>query len=382
MKECKPRLAAALVGDIIRDPAAYTKYGYFFAALAEQYPLVEVYDASLQGIHRYWNALQAFHPDRQQWRESFYKNVAAFRLRSRLASEHFLARQQEIDLIVQVGVLFDARWQSLPLPSLIYTDYTAHLAAQRPSSGRSPFSAAQRQQWLTLERRAFARASHICTRSELVRGSIIKEYGIAPEKVTAVGGGVNFPHFPQPVQHRETARPTVLFVGKEFYRKGGDVLLEAFALVRQQVPGARLKMLTAVNIPNVFPREGVEVIRPTWDRQTIAALYQTADVFVLPSRLETWGDVLLEAMSYGLPCVGVTGQAMEEIIDHEISGLIVPAEDVAALAHSLVRLLKETSLRCQLGQQARLKAEKHYQWPKVVQRLGDCLQQVVDCDGH
>ncbi|MFO7680221.1 MAG: hypothetical protein R6X34_09235, partial [Chloroflexota bacterium] len=232
MNVCKPRIAGALVGDVHRDPAAQIKYGFFFAALAEHFPLVEVYDASLRGVHRYLNALQAFHPDQQRWRERFYKNANAFHQRSRLASAHFQTMHEEIDLIVQVGVLFDARWPTTRLPSLIYTDYTAHLAAQRPSAGRSPFSAAQRQEWLALERTAFARASHICTRSELVRTSIIQDYGMAPEKVTAVGGGVNFAKLPQPVRRRETDTPTVLFIGKEFYRKGGDVLLEAFALAR------------------------------------------------------------------------------------------------------------------------------------------------------
>lgn len=382
MNTCKPRIAGALVGDVYLDPAAQIKYGFFFAALAEHFPLVEIYDASLQGIHRYLNALQTFHPDRQRWRESFYKNVTAFRWRSRLASTHFQAMNGQVDLIVQVGVLFDARWQTGSPPSLIYTDYTAHLAAQRPSAGRSPFSGIQRQEWLALERAAFARASHICTRSELVRVSIIEEYGVAPEKVTAVGSGVNFAGLPQPVQHRETATPTVLFIGKEFYRKGGDLLLKAFAQARQEVPGARLKMVTAVPIPSAFPDTGVESIQATWNRQTIAALYRSADLFVLPARLETWGDVLLEAMSYGLPCIGVTGQAMEEIVDHESTGLIVPAEDVAALAQSLVRLLTDARLRGRMGQQARLKVEENYQWPDVVQRVGDCIQQIMEYDGH
>ncbi|HRQ40144.1 MAG TPA: glycosyltransferase family 4 protein [Chloroflexota bacterium] len=382
MNACKPRIVGALVGDVHHDPAAQIKYGFFFAALAEHFPLVEIFDVGLYGIHRYLNALQTFHPDRQRWRENFYKNLTAFRWRSRLASSYFQSVHKEIDLIVQVGVLFDARWQTGSLPSLIYTDYTAHLAAQRPSAGRSPFSAAQRQEWLALERAAFARASHICTRSELVRDSIIQEYGMAPEKVTAVGGGVNFVRLPQLVQRWETSTPTILFIGKEFHRKGGDLLLEAFAQARQEVPGARLKMVTAVPIPSAIPDTGVEVIRATWDRQTIAALYRSADLFVLPSRLETWGDVLLEAMSYGLPCIGVTGQAMEEIIDHESTGLIVPAEDVAMLAQSLVRLLKDAGLRRRMGRQARLKVEANFQWSDVVQRLGDCIQQIMEHDGQ
>jgi glycosyltransferase involved in cell wall biosynthesis len=245
MKERKPRMAGVLVGDIYKDPGARIKYGAFFDVLAERLPLVEVYDATLSGWSRYWNALLTFSPNSDRWRERFYKNVPAFRLRSLQAHKHFQRCAAHIDLLVQVGVLLNARWQESALPSVIYTDYTAHLAAQFPAAGRSPFSPPQRQAWMALEREALVQASHICTRSALVRDSIIYDYGIAPERVTVIGGGINFAQLPAPVEHREKARPTALFIGKELYRKGGDVLLLAFAQARKVVPGARLLLLTS-----------------------------------------------------------------------------------------------------------------------------------------
>src|SRR5690606_10222007 len=127
-----------------------------------------------------WNALLTFTPSAQRWRERFYKNVRAFHLRS-LQTHAYLQRHTEpIDLILQVGVLLNARWQGMAPPTVIYTDYTAQLAAQIPAAGRSPFSRQERQAWLALECEAFAQASHICTRSGLVRDSIVHEYGIAP----------------------------------------------------------------------------------------------------------------------------------------------------------------------------------------------------------
>ena len=374
MNEHRLRIAGALVGDLKHDPNAKVKYGHFFAALEEYFSLVEIFDANLNGVQRILNALRTIHPDQQRWRERFYKNVPAFRQRSQRASRHFEVLDGQIDMIVQVGVLFDARWHRQVPPSVIYVDYTAHLAAQRPSAGRSPFSHHQRQEWLSLERNTFLKASHICTRSEMVRQSIIQDYGLAPEKITTIGGGVNLASLPPPVTPRTTDTPTVLFIGKELYRKGGDVLLEAFARARQAVPGAKLKMLTVGSVPDHIPDSGIEIIPPTWDREVITSLYSSADLFVLPSRLETWGDVLLEAMSFGLPCIGVTGQAMEEIIEHESSGLLVPAEDVAGLSASLVRLLTDSELRHRMGRQARQKAEEYYTWPVVAERLSRCLK--------
>jgi glycosyltransferase involved in cell wall biosynthesis len=209
----------------------------------------------------------------------------------------------------------------------------------------------------------------------LVRHSILTEYGIEPKKVTVVGGGVNFPKLPElKRQDEKDNAPTVLFIGKEFYRKGGDLLLRAFAQARAWAPEARLLLLTQDTINGNLPLEGVEVIKPTWDRAFIASLYRQADLFVLPSRLETWGDVLLEAMAYELPCIGVAGEAMEEIIQDGRNGLIVPPNNVEALANALIRLLNDARLRYEWGQAARQCVEKKYTWDRVAERVAPIIE--------
>lgn len=374
MSKHTPRVVGALVGDIVHEPEAYTKYRLLFEAVRRHFPVVGVYDATLRGVARMINALRVVHPDRQRWRERFYKNVPAFQIRSQQTAAYLQSLQGQADIVLQVGVLFDARWDEALLPSVIYTDYTAHLSARKPAAGRSPFTPRQLEQWITLERRAFERATYICTRSELVRDSVITDYGIPPEQVVAIGGGVNFATLPEPMPGANNKRPTVLFIGKDFYRKGGDLLLHAFALTRSQIPEAQLLLLTGDTIPKDLPLEGVELIQPDWDRALIETLYQRADLLVLPSRLETWGDVLLEAMAYTLPCIGVAGEAMEEIIENGVTGLIVPPEDVEALATALSRLLGNVQLRCQLGLAARQRIEQTYTWTHVGERLAPVIK--------
>ena len=369
MTEQTPRVVGALVGDIVHEPEAHTKYQYLFEAVKQHFPVVGVHDATLRGVARLINALQVIHPDWQRWRERFYKNVSAFQIRSQRAAAYLESLQGQADVVLQVGVLFDARWNEDSLPSVIYTDYTACLSAQKPEAGRSPFTPRQLKQWVDLEGQAFKRATHICTRSELVRNSVINDYGIAPEQVTAIGGGVNFAALPKPTLGEKNGTPTALFIGKDFYRKGGDLLLRAFARVRSQLPQAQLLLLTGDAIPKNLPLDGVELIQPDWDRTVIEALYRRADLFVLPSRLETWGDVLLEAMAYNLPCIGVAGESMEEIIENGVTGLIVPPEDIEGLAAALNRLLTNTQLRCEFGLTARKRIEQNYTWDHVAERL-------------
>lgn len=363
------------MGDITREPDAYIKYGYLLKAVNQIFPLVGSVNAKLQGLPRLVNALLTIHPNQKQWRARFYHNEFAFRARSRRVATYLKSMDNQIDVILQIGGMFDANWNGLAkTPNIIYTDYTAHLSAQKPEAGRSPFISQQQKRWITLERQALARATHVCTRSKFVRDSIITDYNIPPERVTAIGGGINFVALPELTLPKSNDKPLALFIGRDFYRKGGDILLRAFALVRSQIPEARLLVSTKDPIPSDLPLEGVELVDSEWNQATIEALYRQANVFVLPSRLETWGDVLLEAMSYGLPCIGVSSEAMPEIIENEVTGLIVPPENIEALAAALIRLFTNTQLCHQWGQAARQRVEQLYTWDRVVERLSPFIE--------
>lgn len=371
----KLRVVSALVGDLQREAFAQVKYGDLFDRLAQEVDLLAVHDATLRGARRWLNLAQTFHPNKARWKERFYKNLPAFHLRSRQAREFLKGWEGKVDFCLQLGVMFDSDG---PVPIVIYTDYTAALSAERQEAGRSPFTPDQRRRWLALERGAFEHAHHICTRSERVRRSVIDDYGIAPGKVTAVGGGVNFATLPDVPDRSGRDTCTILFIGKEFARKGGDLLLEAFARLRQEHLRATrlnlcLKMVTAGRVPDGLPLDGVEVIPPTWDRSAIARLYTEADLFVLPSRLETWGDVLLEAMAYGLPCVSVRGQAMEEIITGGETGRLAEPEDAASLAQEMAVYIDAPAARTEDGQRARRVVEERFTWAVVAKRLAQVM---------
>lgn len=373
-----PRMIGTLKGDIDKVASDRIKYGLMFQTLADIVELVEVYDTSLGGIQRVMNAVRSFHPSLHRWRQRFYKNIPAFVARSKTTASYLQARQSAFDIIFQVGVLYDARWNDSGPPSIIYTDYTAHLSRQKQDSGRSPFTDAQVQRWLALEQRAFQHADHICTRAAYVRDSVIQDYGIPADKVTAIGGGVEFaelPSLPQKQHQDDSTKPVnVLFIGKDFYRKGGDILLQAWT--RANLTNAHLRMVTA-NPPDLqLTTQTVEVLPPTWDRDKIAQYFRDADIFVLPSRLETWGDVLLEAMAYEVPCIGVSGEAMEEIISDGETGLIVPPQDVEALAHALAHLAHDLELRQKWGRAGRRRLEQQFTWAVVMQKLRPIIDNV------
>lgn len=371
------RLVGLLAGDILNDPTTRIKYGLFFDALARHYDLVGTHDASLRGVARLWNAVQVFHPSPRIWRKRYWQNVPAFRSRSQLAARYLHESAKSADVAIQMNALFDANWgKQRSLPTVIYTDYTAYLSSLRPEAGRSPFTPDQLKKWLELERQTYKKAAHIFTRAQFVRRSVIEFYNIAPERVTAVGGGVNFERWPEANSQAAQADPVVLFIGRDFYRKGGDLLLDAFARARQNYPTAKLIFLTRDPIPESFPLEGVEVLYTGWDRNMVSECFRRANIFVLPSRLETWGDVLLEAMAYGIACISVDAEPMTEIVQDGETGLLVQPESAEALSEGLVKLFKDIDLRNKLGTTSREFVQNNYSWDHVVQKMAPKIQEI------
>ena len=94
--------------------------------------------------------------------------------------------------------------------------------------------------------------------------------------------------------------------------------------------------------------------------EDVVKAYQESSIFVLSSRFEGFGMVLIEAMACGLPVVSFDCPAgPDEIITDGVDGLLVPSGDVHALAEKLMVLMSDENLRRRLGQQARQTAQRY-----------------------
>jgi len=79
-------------------------------------------------------------------------------------------------------------------------------------------------------------------------------------------------------------------------------------------------------------------------------------------------------MAFALPCIGVSGQAMEDIIVDDETGLIAPSQDTHALGSLLARLLADAPLRRRMGHAARARVEAEFTWDRVAERLAGPLE--------
>ena len=350
---------------------------------------VQVGDIDLYGAERWAAAAATFARDRRRWTTRFHLGAVPFRLRSRRARRHISAHRKRIDVILQVGATFQASGQA-GIPYFLCCDSNIRMAQHGASSGFSDGTAITGPDMKAIVRREFgvySRAAAIFTLSERLRRSFVDDFGIPAERVRAIHAGPNLDlgRIPPVAPPRAADHPpTVLFVGRQFHRKGGDVLVESFRRVRALLPTARLIVAGPpagyVQEPGVICVGNLDKNRPEEWAELVAA-YATADVFALPTRFEPFGIAFVEAMHFGLPCVGPRAWAVPEIIAEGETGFTVPVDDVDALTDRLLRLLRDPTLARTMGEAGRERARRLFTWKQAVGRMVELMVPVAQGNG-
>src|ERR1700749_2050076 len=226
-----------------------------------------------------------------------------------------------------------------------------------------------------INRNVLSRASRVIAVSEAVARSLRTQGGFDAEKIRVVANGVDLRRFEEArasfasfeLEEAESAttrrRLRVGIVGELSEVKNQEDFVRAAALVAEEFGdsveflvvgedesrpgeyGARLRRLVA-------ELRLTESVRLLGRREEIAPLIASLDVLVSASRTESFGMVLAEAAACGVPVVATATEGAREIVDEGVTGLIVPIDDVRALASSVASLLKDVSLRRSLGLRA------------------------------
>ncbi|HVV39389.1 MAG TPA: glycosyltransferase family 4 protein [Candidatus Paceibacterota bacterium] len=153
--------------------------------------------------------------------------------------------------------------------------------------------------------------------------------------------------------------PFIVSVGRLIEQKGHTVLLKAMPLVLKQLPNARAAIVGGGDLHDALLAETKQLgledsVTFAGIRKDIPAIMQSADVFAFPSLYEGQGVVLFEAMFSHLPIAASGVGGILDVIKDNETGLLAPPGDPAALAHALVRLLTDASLRARVCEQALL----------------------------
>jgi glycosyltransferase involved in cell wall biosynthesis len=195
--------------------------------------------------------------------------------------------------------------------------------------------------------------------------------GVPAARVGRWDRGVDVERF-GPARRREGLLPgsvTVLYAGRQSREKGIDLLADAFLAARAHDP--RLHLCLAGGGPEqaaLSARLGEHATFLGWlEGDELAAAYASADLFLFPSRTDTFGQVLLEAQASGLPVVAVDEGGPRSLVEDEVSGVLRPA-DPSALAGALVELAADPGRRARLARGG-LEAVRGRTWPAALGRL-------------
>ncbi len=335
---------------------------------------------AVDGRHRMLERAEAaagLSTSKARWRQRYHANSSIVSpvirgARTALAAARLRAADVRPDAVLQFGVWYDGT----RVPGLggalrcTYQDGNLMTFLSRPDLALDRESPLVRHT-LAYERAIQGRMDLVFTMSDWVRTSMVEDYGLDPAKVVNVGAGANLDRLPE-LPRRAPGPPRLLFVGKRFDRKGGPQLLEAFRRVRAQRPDAEL-WIVGPSEP-LEPQDGVTsfgLIRrdtPAGEAE-IDRLYREATAFVLPSIHEPFGIAFLEAMSYGLPCVGSSSCAMPEIIADGVTGFVAPPGDVDALADRLLELIADPARTRAMGEAAHARLHERFTWDRVAERM-------------
>jgi glycosyltransferase involved in cell wall biosynthesis len=265
----------------------------------------------------------------------------------------------------QVTALFSLAMMQR-IPSIVSLDATPinfdsvgwHYAHRPASNGLLD------RQAYRLNRRVFQAAAGLVTWSEWARQSLADDYGVDPARVRVLAPGAGAAYFDlgarratrEPPRRRTEEPVRLLFVGGDFERKGGPLLLDCL-----DSPLADQCELHVVTKEAVAGRRNVHVHRGLGPNSAeLLALFAAADIFVLPSNAECLAVVLMEATAAGLPVVTTNVGALSEAVQPGESGLLVRAGDGRALRQALETLVLDQRLRERMGRAGHVLAREKF----------------------
>jgi len=183
----------------------------------------------------------------------------------------------------------------------------------------------------------------------------LRDVGVTDDRIRVLPPGLDLQAWSCPPRERQGPGPLrLLFVGGDFRRKGGDLLVDAVmgALAGRVV-------LDIVTRDDVAPGRGVAVHRSTPNSPELRQLYAQADLFVMPTRADCFGHAIVEAMASGLPAIVGDVGGVRDIVDHGRTGWCI-APTSSALTGALTEALARRQELPTMGACARRVAEQRF----------------------
>ena len=224
------------------------------------------------------------------------------------------------------------------------------------------------------EAKTFRNCRNLVTHTKAHRDNICNEYKIEPENFSLIPLSVRIPDESELNYSEEGDKNIVLFVGRFEERKGIDILLDLIPDVVKRIPSTIFRLVGPDPkeyykckfknehpdlINNVFflgEKRGVDL-----DQE-----YKNCNIFIAPSRYESFGLIYAEAMSFSKPVIGTNIGGIPEVIENQKSGFLCKNEDKEDFINKLLILLRNADLRYRMGLFARKKTIESFKFENMV----------------
>jgi len=277
-----------------------------------------------------------------------------------------LIRAEDCNTVIQAGT--HVRVELNGVKHYCRTDMTISQSVEARQFGTGLLKGPHIQEAIIAQKSIFESCEGIFTASDWVKESIINDYGIEENKIFVVGAGASVsgdfdindkkPNF------------NILFIGRDWERKGGPILIDAFKRVIEHIPESKLKIIGCspkISHPNV---EVLGHLDKTESRQerTITEAFLNATVLCVPSHFEPFGLCFLEAQYYGVVPVTFSGEGRGEAIRNGVTGVLLEERSPEALSEAILMLLNNPDETCKMSIRGYNFCRKNCTWECVAEK--------------
>ncbi|HZM80833.1 MAG TPA: glycosyltransferase family 4 protein [Candidatus Limnocylindrales bacterium] len=270
-----------------------------------------------------------------------------------------LSKRDDLDVLLQMQDL-----AAVDIPYFTYQDMSFDALLSLRGQGLDVFRILTTKEMHRRRERQlgiYAKATGVIAMSRWLADSLVRDTGLPREKVHVVHPGLVAGNS-APLPERPSPRRRLLFIGRTFASKGGDIVLKALARLRHEVD-PRITLTIAGPPTMAEVSDGVNFLGALPGRE-VAKLYDTHDLFVLPTRIEGFGIVFAEALARGLPCVGRNNFAMPEIIQAPRYGSLLDGDDPDQLVKLITEALGDDDLYRRCAEDAEA-TRAYYSWDRA-----------------
>lgn len=295
--------------------------------------------------------------------------------RTESASRHYgnmltrMLKKKDYDLVFAPAAGVEIAHLTTSIPILYVSDTTFELVKMDYPIFKNLSQKAKCQEAL-LERKALFKASLISYPSEWAARSAISHYRVAKKKIAVIPFGANLEQPPmatdvQPKNVNGVLR--MLFLGKDWNRKGGTIAYETLIALRQSGIDAHLTVCGSLP-PSHCNSPYLKVI-PYIDKnipeqaEKLNRLFQESHLMILPTRAECYGIVFCEGNAFGLPVYSTRVGGISSIVQDGVNGYLFPPwANGEVYARHIKKMLNTKNAYETLSQQARCRFENHLNW--------------------